>query len=247
MTVTRASRGYERRSALLIAMLGCVIGRPTKAPADASLLDLHLRACTQEGATPLPCGEWANAIELTSGSDAQRQRMHCARWWGCGLVSRNAAQSRTGSPLYQPLAETFVAENTLRADPSPCVRPCTGGSQEPKTSSHARSTDISVSPLLQTKPSAPAVYAIVGPQLQILIEERCVLHTLSFQLTVEHPYAPVMKLLKTLFARGRGADGGKGVDKALNRRLIQVCKVPIAHERERGPILREACPVVRSL
>lgn len=57
---------------------------------------------------------------------------------------------------------------------------------------------------------------------QILIVERCLLHTLGFQLTVEHPYSAVMGLLKRLFTLGRGADGGKGVDRALNRQLSQV-------------------------
>ncbi|CAN0137058.1 unnamed protein product [Pylaiella littoralis] len=56
---------------------------------------------------------------------------------------------------------------------------------------------------------------------KILIAERCVLHTLGFQLTVEHPYCGVMSLLKKLFTLGRGADGGKGADKALNRQLSQ--------------------------
>ncbi|CAN0471347.1 unnamed protein product, partial [Laminaria digitata] len=56
---------------------------------------------------------------------------------------------------------------------------------------------------------------------KILIAERCLLHTLGFQMTVEHPYAAVMGLLKKLFSLGRGADGGKGVDKALNRQLSQ--------------------------
>lgn len=57
---------------------------------------------------------------------------------------------------------------------------------------------------------------------QILIAERCVLHTLGFQLTVEHPYSTVMSLLKKLFTLGRGANGGKGVNKARNRQLSQV-------------------------
>ncbi|CAM9516903.1 unnamed protein product [Ascophyllum nodosum] len=57
---------------------------------------------------------------------------------------------------------------------------------------------------------------------KILIAERCVLHTLGFQLTVRHPYLAVMELLKRLFAQGRGADGGNGVNKALNRQLNQV-------------------------
>ncbi|CAM9477362.1 unnamed protein product, partial [Ectocarpus sp. 12 AP-2014] len=56
---------------------------------------------------------------------------------------------------------------------------------------------------------------------KILIAERCVLHTLGFQLTVEHPYSVVMSLLKKLFTMGKGADGGKGADKALNRQLSQ--------------------------
>ncbi|CAN0039266.1 unnamed protein product, partial [Hapterophycus canaliculatus] len=56
---------------------------------------------------------------------------------------------------------------------------------------------------------------------QILIAERCVLHTLGFQLTVEHPYSTVMSLLKKLFTLGRGANGGKGVNKARNRQLSQ--------------------------
>lgn len=57
---------------------------------------------------------------------------------------------------------------------------------------------------------------------QILIAERCVLHTLGFKLTVEHPYSTVMSLLKKLFTLGRGANGGKGVNKARNRQLSQV-------------------------
>ncbi|CAM9362473.1 unnamed protein product [Ectocarpus fasciculatus] len=56
---------------------------------------------------------------------------------------------------------------------------------------------------------------------KILIAERCVLHTLGFQLTVDHPYSVVMSLLKKLFTMGKGADGGKGADKALNRQLSQ--------------------------
>ncbi|CAM9869163.1 unnamed protein product, partial [Ectocarpus sp. 4 AP-2014] len=56
---------------------------------------------------------------------------------------------------------------------------------------------------------------------KVLIAERCVLHTLGFQLTVEHPYSVVMSLLKKLFTMGKGADGGKGADKALNRQLSQ--------------------------
>lgn len=66
----------------------------------------------------------------------------------------------------------------------------------------------------------PSIRPVSAPK--ILIAERCLLHTLGFQMTVEHPYAAVMGLLKKLFSLGRGADGGKGVDKALNRQLSQV-------------------------
>lgn len=48
------------------------------------------------------------------------------------------------------------------------------------------------------------------------------LHTLGFQLTVEHPYSRVMSLLKKLFALRRDADGGDGGDKTLSRKLYQV-------------------------
>lgn len=64
--------------------------------------------------------------------------------------------------------------------------------------------------------------SVAPPPRQILIAERCVLHTLGFQLTVEHPYGGVMSLLKKLFTLGRGVDGGKGADKARNRQLGQV-------------------------
>lgn len=68
----------------------------------------------------------------------------------------------------------------------------------------------------------PSFYTIfISCRPQILIAERCVLHTLGFQLTVQHPYSAVMCLLRKLFAQGRGADGGKGVNKALNRQLNQ--------------------------
>lgn len=67
------------------------------------------------------------------------------------------------------------------------------------------------------------------PPSQILIGERCVLHTLGFQLSVEHPYSTVMYFLKMLFAQGKGADGGRGADKALNRQLTQVLWVEGFH------------------
>lgn len=67
-----------------------------------------------------------------------------------------------------------------------------------------------------------AALSLLRLRTQILIAERCLLHTLGFQMTVEHPYAAVMGLLKKLFSLGRGADGGKGVDKTLNRQLSQV-------------------------
>lgn len=60
------------------------------------------------------------------------------------------------------------------------------------------------------------------PSLQILIGERCVLHTLGFQLTVEHPYSRVISLLKKVVALRRDSDGGEGGDKALSRQLYQV-------------------------
>lgn len=75
-------------------------------------------------------------------------------------------------------------------------------------------------PLLTVLPRRPWPPCPINPQ--ILIAERCVLHTLSFQLTVEHPYSTVMSLLKKLFTLGRGANGGKGVNKARNRQLSQV-------------------------
>ncbi len=48
------------------------------------------------------------------------------------------------------------------------------------------------------------------------------LHTLGFQLTVEHPYSRIMPLLQKLFKLGKGADRGRGADKTLNRQLCQV-------------------------
>ena len=65
----------------------------------------------------------------------------------------------------------------------------------------------------------------LSPVPQILIAERCVLHTLGFQLTVEHPYSRVMSLLQKLFRLGKGADRGKGADKTLNRQLSQVRRI----------------------
>lgn len=48
------------------------------------------------------------------------------------------------------------------------------------------------------------------------------LHTLGFQLTVEHPYSRVISLLKKVVALRRDSDGGEGGDKALSRQLYQV-------------------------
>lgn len=48
------------------------------------------------------------------------------------------------------------------------------------------------------------------------------LHTLGFQLTVEHPYSRVISLLKKIVALRRDSEGGEGGDKTLSRQLYQV-------------------------
>lgn len=50
------------------------------------------------------------------------------------------------------------------------------------------------------------------------------LHTLGFQLTVEHPYSRVITLLKKIVGLRRDTEGGEGGDnKTLSRQLYQVC------------------------
>lgn len=103
---------------------------------------------------------------------------------------------------------------------------CTKGSTKSKTKHKQALTLLVPLPAVVASPSQPPS----NPFSKILIGERCVLHTLGFQLTVQHPYSGVMALLKRLHTLGRGADGGKGVNKTLNRQLRQVC----THARHGG-------------